>query len=180
MYHHGHNKMKPHLRRFCSEEKGSISLLVIGLFIVLMTTSLLLTDISSIYLAKRSLSIATEAAVQRGLMNLNESAYYVGEYNTLKFVTNLIGEAERDSGIPIDCQAGLSDAEEVMRDWHKTLSSRANLEQLQIEDFQCDGYRVNIETSAIARIPISLPFIYSNRILIRTHAGAYGKRAVTN
>lgn len=53
------------------EDRGSISILTLGLFGVVLLTSLLLIDISAAYLAKRSLTLALEAASQQGLKNLD-------------------------------------------------------------------------------------------------------------
>ena len=73
-------------------ERGSISVLTIGLFSVLLASTLILTDISTVYLAKRSLILAGEAAVQRGSKNLDQSAYYSGEYNVTEFLQGLLGK----------------------------------------------------------------------------------------
>ncbi len=68
-------------RELLLDERGSISILTIGLFTLLLTTVLALSNISAVYLAKRTLILANEAAVQRGGENLDQSAYYSGEYN---------------------------------------------------------------------------------------------------
>ena len=101
-------------QRLRTDEKGSISVITLGLFLITLTTCLILTDISSIYLAKRSLSLATEAALQRGMKNLDEAAYYSGEYNFNQLLVNSLGGAESDPGIPINCEKGLQDIREVL------------------------------------------------------------------
>jgi hypothetical protein len=180
MSHLGRRRVNSSIRAFLREDRGSISILIFGLFVVLLSTALVLTDISSVYLAKRSLTQATEAAVQRGLKNLDAESYYSGEYNALQFARNLLGSGEEDPGIPIDCQAGLRDTQEILNDWQSTNSSRVNLDQIQLRDYQCDGFQINIETAAIARIPIPLPFIRFDGISIHSHAGGIGERADTN
>ena len=60
--------------RFCRDETGSISLLVLAFFLISVVTSLVITDVAAITLAKRSLTQATEAAAQRGVRNLNLEA----------------------------------------------------------------------------------------------------------
>ena len=52
----------------------------------------ILTNISSIYLAKRALTQASEAAVQRGVRNLDLQMYYQSDYNFWQFAWNLTGE----------------------------------------------------------------------------------------
>ena len=168
--------------RFIRNDRGSISVITIGLFIILFTIALILTDISSIYLAKRSLSFASEAAVQYGMKNLDTESYYSGEYNLSQLLVNSLGQAEVDPGIPIDCSAGLNDVRQILDDWQRNsaASQRENIENFQLTDFQCDGFQIYVETSAIARIPIPIPFINLDEVLIKTHAGAIGERAETN
>ena len=153
-----------------------------GLFLLVLTTSLVLTDISSIYLAKRSLSLATEAALQRGMKNLDERAYYSGEYNFNQLLVNSFGQAESDPGIPINCGKGLQDIQEVLSGWQArgAASVRENVNQLRLTNFECDGYQIYIESAAIARIPLPIPFINLNEVAIHSYAGAVGERAETN
>ena len=89
-------------QRFLCDERVSLSLLIMSLFITIVITLLILTDISSIYFAKRALTQATEAAAQRGVRNLDLEAYYRGEYNASRLALNLLGNSEVDPGIPID------------------------------------------------------------------------------
>lgn len=170
------------LRKFRKDENGSISIITVGLFLLLLTTSLILTDISSIYLAKRSLSLATEAALQRGMKNLDEAAYYSGEYNFNQLLANGLGSAESDPGIPINCEAGLSDVQEVLSGWQTrgSASVRENVDGLRLTNFECDGFQIYIESSGIARIPIPIPFINIDEVAIHSYAGAIGERAETN
>ena len=153
-----------------------------GLFLLVLTTSLILTDISSIYLAKRSLSLATEAALQRGMKNLDETAYYSGEYNFNQLLVNSFGQAGSDPGIPINCGKGLQDIQEVLSGWQArgAASVRENVNQLRLTNFECDGYQIYIESAAIARIPLPIPFINLNEVAIHSYAGAVGERAETN
>jgi hypothetical protein len=86
------------LKTTIKDEEGSISLLIIGLFVVTIATLLVITNIASIAIAQRSLVQASEAAVQRGVQNLDLDAYYVGEGGMLSGVLNN-GEVP----IPIEC-----------------------------------------------------------------------------
>ena len=170
------------LRKMLDDEKGSISILTVGLFLLVLSTSLILTDISSIYLAKRSLSLATEAALQRGMKNLDETAYYSGEYNFNQLLVNSFGQAESDPGIPINCEKGLQDIQEVLSGWQTrgAASVRENVDRLRLADFECNGFEIYIESAAIARIPIPIPFINLDEVAIHSFAGAVGERAETN
>jgi hypothetical protein len=170
------------LQRLLKNDRGSISVITIGLFVILLTLALILTDISSIYLAKRSLSLASEAAVQFGMKNLDAETYYSGEYNLNQLLVNTLGQSEEDPGIPIDCSAGINDVRQVLYDWqgNSAASKRENVEQVLLTDFQCDGFQIYIETTAIAHIPIPIPFIGIDEVSIQTYAGAVGERAETN
>ena len=177
MYHRGLR----FLRKFASE-RGSISVLTMGLFLILLLMALILTDISSIYLAKRSLTLATETAVQRGMQNLDANQYYSGEYNATQMLKNSLSSGETDPGIPIDCSQGERDASEVFYTWTSRESSltRENVRTMGMSNFQCDGFQIYIESRAIAQIPIPIPFINIREVGIGSHAGAVGERATTN
>ena len=159
---------------------GSVAVITIGLFVILLSATLVLTDISAIYLAKRSLTHATEAAVQRGMKNLDSQSYYSGEYNLTQLLQNSFGSAESDPGIPIDCSKGLSDAREVLVNWSSTESSRINLREISLVDFKCDGFEIYIESSARADLPFSIPFLEFKSVTLSTAVGAIGERAETN
>ncbi|CAN2176570.1 hypothetical protein MCEMRE196_00221 [Candidatus Nanopelagicaceae bacterium] len=160
--------------------EGSISVITIGLFITLLSTALVLTDISAVYLAKRSLTLATEAAVQRGMKNLDSESYYAGEYNLTQLLQNSLGDAEADPGIPIDCDKGLQDAREVLENWPRTESSRVNLSEISLVDFKCDGFQIYLQSAAHSELPFMFPFIPVNSVQLFSSAGAIGERAVTN
>lgn len=168
--------------RFLNDEQGSISILIFGLFTILLTLSLVLTDISAVYLAKRSLTLMTESAAQRGMKNLDKESYYSGEYNLSRLAVNILGSAEEDPGIPIDCNAGSEDAEDTVERGNDFQSpmSRSNLKDIHLTAFECDGFQIYIETSAKATLPVPIPFIDLREVQISTHAGAVGERAETN
>jgi hypothetical protein len=169
-------------KKFVRDEEGSISVLTIGLFSLVLIASLVLTNISSIYLAKRSLSLATEAALQRGMKNLDEESYYSGEYNLNQLLVNSFGSAENDPGIPINCDAGLQDVRSVLDGWQSrgAASIRENVEGMRLTNFECDGFQIYVESTAVARIPIPIPFINLDEVSIHSFAGAVGERAETN
>ena len=66
------------LKERFKSEAGSISVIVIGLFVITVASLMVMTDVSSIIVAKRSLVQATEAAAQRGVHTLDKSKYYQG------------------------------------------------------------------------------------------------------
>lgn len=163
-------------------ERGSISVLTIGLFTLLLSTALILSNISAIYLAKRTLILATEAAVQRGGKNLDQAEYYSGEYNMTDFLQGVVGHGEGDPGIPIDCNAGVRDAAELLTHWQgrERTVTRAGISQMQLTNFQCDGFQIYLESAAIVRLPFPLAFIGISEVNITSSAGGIGERSETN
>ena len=145
----------------------------------------ILTNISSIYLAKRALTQASEAAVQRGVRNLDLQTYYQSDYNFWQFAWNLTGEGETDPGIPIDCQKGRDDALSAMEKWmqlsesKETANGRENLEDIRVNGVECDGYQLTISTSADVRLPFLLPFINLDYVEISTTVASIAQRRIT-
>ena len=145
----------------------------------------ILTNISSIYLAKRALTQASEAAVQRGVRNLDLQTYYQSDYNFWQFAWNLTGEGETDPGIPIDCQKGRDDALSAMEKWmqlsesKETANGRENIEGIRVNRVECDGYQLTISTSADVRLPFLLPFINLDYVEISTTVASIAQRRIT-
>lgn len=145
----------------------------------------ILTNISSIYLAKRALTQASEAAVQRGVRNLDLQTYYQSDYNFWQFAWNLTGEGETDPGIPIDCQKGRDDALSAMEKWmqlsesKETANGRENLEGIRVNRVECDGYQLTISTSADVRLPFLLPFINLDYVEISSTVASIAQRRIT-
>lgn len=170
------------LLKYIQSERGSISVLTIGLFSILLISALILSNITTVYLAKRTLIIASEAAVQRGAKNLDKGAYYSGEYNLTEFLQGLLGAGEEDPGIPIDCVSGLRDARELISNWNgqdKTIV-RSGISEMQLREFQCDGFQIYLESSAIVELPFPFAFIGIQEVEINSSAGGLGERSETN
>ena len=156
-----------------------------SLFMSTLIVLVILTNISSIYLAKRALTQASEAAVQRGVRNLDLQTYYQSDYNLWQFAWNLTGEGETDPGIPIDCQKGRDDALSAMEKWmqlsesKETANGRENLEDIRVNRVECDGYQLTISTSADVRLPFLLPFINLDYVEISTTVASIAQRRIT-
>jgi hypothetical protein len=164
---------------FLRDDRGSLSVLILGLFLVTLITLMILTDVSSVYFAKRSLTQATEAAVQRGVRNLDLGSYYRGEYNIKTFIRNLSGE--RDPGIPIDCEKGCKDSINVISEFSRDRESLlgSQLGEIRVDQISCDGYQLSIQTSSTARLPFVIPFINIDSVEITSHVGAFDERKIT-
>jgi len=168
-------------RIFLNDEKGSLSVLILSLFMTILITVIILTDLSSVYFAKRSLTQATEAAAQRGVRNLDLSAYYRGEYNITRFLRNLTGEAENDPGIPINCDKGRIDSidaiNEFSRDRISLLGSQLGV--IRVDLVSCDGYQLSIRTSSTVQLPFLIPFVNIDSVGISSHVGTFDERKIT-
>jgi hypothetical protein len=164
------------------DEKGSISILTIGLFGILFVTSLILIDISSIYIAKRSLTQATEAATQQGVKNLDKESYYKGEFNINRFNSSIYGFGEKDPGIPINCDEGVHGAETVLAGWQDRGSSIApsSLREISLVDYNCDGYEFELQVRAQAKLPIPIPFTGINEVTLKAKVRTMAERAKSN
>ena len=164
---------------FLRDDRGSLSVLILGLFLVTLITLMILTDVSSVYFAKRSLTQATEAAVQRGVRNLDLGSYYRGEYNIKTFIRNLSGE--RDPGIPIDSEKGCKDSINVISEFSRDRESLlgSQLGEIRVDQISCDGYQLSIQTSSTARLPFVIPFINIGSVEITSHVGAFDERKIT-
>jgi hypothetical protein len=170
------------LRHNLKREDGSISVLVFGLFAVVLLASVILTDISAIIVAKRSLIQATESAAQSAAHALDLETYYQGKHSALSFLVT-----DASPVIPIDCAAANTRAAETLSDIASTaapMSSlsrsstaskgkliRPELSDLRISQFQCNGTEVLITTTAKARLPIALSLFSFESVALTASAG---------
>jgi len=161
-------------KKYANDEEGSISLLIIGLFVVTVATLLVITNIASIAIAQRSLVQASEAAVQRAVQNLDLKAYYVGEGGMLSGILN-----NSDVPIPIECSSANSAISDELRHWNSANSSllRREIRDIWMSEFNCDGVSVGISTTAFAVLPLQLPFVNLKNIQLHTSVGATNTRS---
>jgi hypothetical protein len=166
------------IARLRREERGSISLIVLTFFLISVITSLVITDVAAVAIAKRSLTQATEAAAQRGVRNLNRDAYYSGEFDQSTMVGNILGVGPKDPGIPIDCSKALGDAEGALADWGRGPRSlrRIELVDIAIREIQCDGFGIQLITSATAQLPIVIPLLKIDKVLITSRVSTTNTR----
>lgn len=156
------------------DEEGSISILIIGLLVLTLSILLVITNISSIAIAQRSLVQASEAAVQSSVQNLDLNSYYVGKGGMLSGVLN-----NNEAAIPIECGSAQAAISEELRHWNSSNDSqlRREIRDLWITNFSCDGVSVAISTSALAVLPLQLPFVNLNNIELHTSVGATNTRS---
>jgi hypothetical protein len=174
-------RIRNYLSLFVSDERGSLSVLILSFFMTIVITLLILTDISSIYFAKRSLTQATEAAAQRGVRNLDLEKYYKSKYNLTRMILNMTEARETDPGIPIDCLKGRVDAYSTIADFSRNRETLlgSHIGDIRIQDIQCDGYQLSLRTTAVAQLPFVLPFIGIESVEISSQVGTFDERKIT-
>jgi hypothetical protein len=156
-------------------EDGSISVLVFGLFAVVLLSGVVLTDISAVIVAQRSLVQATESAAQSAAHALDLDTYYQGKHSALSFLVS-----DASPVIPIDCKAASSRAGETLADIANTANRnygsskqlvRPELSNVRISEFQCNGTEVLITASAKSWLPISLSLFSFESVDLSASAG---------
>ena len=170
-------------------DDGSISVLVFGLFAVVLLSGVVLTDLSAVIVAQRSLVQATESAAQSAAHALDLDTYYRVKHSALSFLVS-----DASPVIPIDCKAASSRASETLADIANTTNRnygsssqptgvrqvfsssnkellRRELSDVHISEFQCNGTEVLITTSAKAWLPISLSLFSFESVDLSASAG---------
>ena len=163
------------LRARLQSEDGSISVLVFGLFAVVLLSGVVLTDISAVIVAQRSLVQATESAAQSAAHALDLDTYYQGKHSALSFLVS-----DASPVIPIDCKAASNRASETLADIANTSNLnfgsskqlvRRELSDVHISEFQCNGSEVLLTASAKAWLPISLSLFSFESVELSASAG---------
>jgi zinc transporter ZupT len=161
--------------RFKSEA-GSISVIVIGLFVITVASLMVMTDVSSIIVAKRSLVQATEAAAQRGVQSLDKDKYYQGKGNM--FTVPLAMATQRAHPvIPIDCTRGGVEVLLELKSWSSDESDMKwhQLKGIELTNFDCDGASLEISTRSEMKLPFQVPFSKTNSVFLTATAGTTNK-----
>ena len=185
-----HTRLNPTwLRTRLQSEDGSISVLVFGLFAVVLLSGAVLTDLSAVFVAQRSLVQATESAAQSAAHALDLETYYKGKHSALSLLVS-----DASPIIPIDCEAASHRVSETLADIANTANReydsssrpgglseifggsdkqllRRELSNVRISEFQCNGTEVLITTSAKAWLPVSLSLFSFESVDLSASAG---------
>ena len=122
------------VEEFSKDEKGSISVLIIGLGIIALTLSIGILDFSDAFLAKRELLQISEEATQRAAHEISLSDYYRGNF-----------ESQSTMQIPLDCNASLQTIAELIS------NSRLRGNQILVQETSCDGNSVGVTLKSSIR-----------------------------
>ena len=156
-----------HLTRKFREETGSIAVVVIGLFVITVASLMVMTDVSTLIVAKRSLAQATEAAAQRGVHALDKSAYYQGKANIFTMPLAIATHRPHPS-VPIDCSRGGFEVLLELNSWSRDQSDMKwqKLKGIQLTDYQCDGESLFIQTRSEVNLPFRVPFSSTDSVFL--------------
>ena len=134
-----------------------------GLFLLTVALLILITDIASIAVARRSLVHITEAAAMRAVHTLDLAAYYRGNSGV---------------AIPLDCararQRVNEELAQVLQEGREL--SRPELGSIEVTDFYCAGNLVKLTTSARATLPFRIPDSSLVNVEIHASVGAQSDR----
>lgn len=159
------------LRRV-KDDAGSLSVVVIGLFVITVASLMVMTDIATIMVAKRSLAQATEAAAQRGVHTLDRSAYYQGK-GTIFTAPLAIATQREHPVIPIDCEKGGPEVLLELNSWSHDVSNMKHryLKEIELIGFECDGQNLVIQSQSEVELPFKVPFSSMTSVILQASAG---------
>ena len=160
------------LRKRLNSDRGSISVVVIGLFVITVASLMVMTDVSALIVAKRSLVQATEAAAQRGVHTLDKSEYYQGKGNMFT-APMAIATNRAHPVIPIDCARGGFEVLLELNSWSNDEGEMKwqQLKGIQLTSFSCDGASLEISTRSEMKLPFKVPFTTTDSVFLTATAG---------
>ena len=155
-----------------SDERGSLSIVIIGLFLITVAFLMVMSDVATVLVAKRSLAQATEAAAQRGVHTLDTSVYYTGKGTMFTAPRALITRRDH-TPIPIDCNRAVLNVVLELRNWSNDDGSmkRHELQGIVLTDLQCDGSSIEISTYSQVKFPFTVPFSRMDSAILTATAG---------
>ena len=160
------------------EERGSISILIIALFLITISLVMITTNIATITLAKRTLTQSAESVAQRGAHFLDEDAYYRGKFNVITMAQNLFGQGPEDPGVPIDCQkaqVGIAEALSDLSQESKLLIDKG-AHNLEVAEIACDGRDLRVALKVEVDLPFQLLFLNLRSVTLISSATTYNQR----
>jgi hypothetical protein len=168
------------LRKFqvISDERGSISVLIIALFLITVCLVMITTNITTVTVAKRNLTQSAESVAQRGAHFLDEEAYYTGKFNVITMAQNLFGGGPQDPGVPIDCDKAMVGISEALVDLGREseLLIQKGVSNLEVSEIACDGRDIKVSLNAMVSLPFQLPFLNLNSVKLESSATTFNQR----
>ena len=163
---------KQRVLKFFKDDRGSLSVVIIGLFCITVASLVVMSDVATVLVAKRSLAQATEAAAQQGVHTLDKSAYYTGKGTMFTVPLALITQRAH-SPIPIECNRAVVDVLTELQNWSHDRGSmkRHELQGINLTDMKCNGTSIEISTYAKVVFPFTVPFSHMKSAILTATAG---------
>ena len=132
--------------KFLEEERGSISVLISGLYILALILSVGIIDISDSFLAKRELLQIGEDAVLVASHSLDENRYYLDAPSAMSF---------SNPRVPIDCAAAaiVFNAEISSRELRSA--------PISVSGWSCSNDQITASISSEIRAIVNFPILSS-------------------
>ena len=138
------------MKKELEDERGSISLLIIGLFVIVLALSLAILDVSGNLLAKQELTHIGEAAISSAAHSIDLDRYYRADRN---FVRNSSkGPIYR---IPINCSTAL------MKFQREVTYSSLRGKSISILSWNC--YKDSLSAQLQSDVPLLVPVPFIGR-----------------
>jgi hypothetical protein len=133
------------IRALVRNERGSLTILSMSLFFLMVVMSFAILNTSSAMLAKRELIQIGEVAITRATHNLDVSNYYAG--------TSLGNGGGKELALPINCSAAF-----------QTFMQQISLENLRshpigFSEWSCDGIATSAKVTSRAEHLLRIPFM---------------------
>ena len=166
------NPLTTLIRGLLINERGSLSVVIIGLFFITIASLVVMSNVATVLVAKRSLAQATEAAAQRGVHSLDQSAYYTGKGTMFTAPLAMI-ERREHTPIPIDCNRALLDVVLELRNWSNEDGAlkRHELQEIVLTNMECDGFSLEISTHSEVKFPFKVPFLRMDSAILTSTVG---------
>lgn len=160
------------------EDRGSISVITIALFLLMVSLVMITTNIATVTLAKRTLTQSAESVAQRGAHFLDEEAYYKVKFNVITMIQNAFSNGPEDPGIPIDCAAARTGIEEAVSDLasESTLLIDKGARDLEVVEISCDGRDMRVALKAEVDLPFQIPFTNLRSVTLISSATTFNQR----
>lgn len=163
---------------YFSDDRGSISVLTIALFLLTLCLVMITTNITTVTVAKRNLTQSAESVAQRGAHFLDEEAYYTGKFNVITMTQNLFGDGPKDPGVPIDCEKAMVGISQALSDLSRDseLLIQKGVNNLKVSEIACDGRDIKVSLRADVKLPFQLPFFNVTTVKLESSATTFNQR----
>lgn len=145
-----------------SEQRGSISPLIVAFFSILMIAIFVVSNAASVYVGKRELTSLVESSLATAAQQLDELTYYYGSP-----LTDFLTDSDITSGkarVPIECDSARSVFERTLTREVSALNGN------QILTFNCNGSELWATVSSMQTLPFQIRALNLNSFKIEVSA----------